>query len=195
MIAGLRGTVEGRTADALLLSVGGVVFHVSVPASVLAAAPSDGQGIYLHTHLHLREDNVALYGFGSQQELEVFRILLGVTGVGPRLALALLSSLGVGRLAGAIAQEQPEVLSGVPGVGKRTAARLLLELKGKLAGVGDGLETPGPAGVAGQTIAALTSLGYSAPEAQDAWRTLGPDQRGDVEQALRACLGYLGSRK
>ena len=108
MIAGLRGVIEGLTPDGLLLAVGGVVFHVYVPASVLASLPAVGQSLYLHTHLHLREDNVALYGFRSQQELEAFRVLLGVTGVGPRLALAVLSSLGVGRLAIAVAQQQAE---------------------------------------------------------------------------------------
>lgn len=194
MIAGLRGTIEGLTADGLHLAVGGVVFHVHVPASVLSKSPTPGQGIYLHTHLHLREDNVALYGFSSQEELALFRILLGVNGVGPRVALSLLSSLGVSRLAEAVGYGQSSVLSAVPGVGKRTAERLIVELKGKLAIVVEELAVGGPASVASQTIAALTSLGYGPIEAQDAWRSLPAAEQGDVERALRACLGYLSQR-
>lgn len=194
MIAGLRGTVEGVSGDGLLVAVGGVVFQVAVPASVLACAPTAGQSVFLHTYLHVREDNVALFGFSSQRELALFRTLLGVSGVGPRLALAMLSSLGVERLTAAINQQQTEVLSGVPGVGKRTAARVILELRGKLVPESDGQAAPAAPGVASQTLAALASLGYSAAEAHEAWRHVPEAERNDVERALRACLGYLADR-
>lgn len=195
MIAGLRGTVEGRTQDGLLVSVGGVVFQVQVPAGLIAASEQQGERIDLFTHLYMREDGVALYGFASQQELEIFRLLLGVSGVGPRGALALISHLGVARLSTAIAHEQGGVLSSAPGIGKRTAARLILELKGKplLDTAALGPEDVGDA--ATQTLAALTGLGYSSVEAQEAWRALAPEQRGSVEAALRACLGYLSERR
>lgn len=195
MIAGLRGTVEGRTVDGLLVGVGGLILHVHVPTSVLAACPPVGERLFLHTYLHLREDSVALYGFGSEQERDVFRVLLGVNGVGPRVSMALLSSLGIARLGAAVAQEQIDVLSAVSGVGKRTAARLVLELKGKLAVELDGLGEPDATTLAARTIAALTGLGYGAQEAQDAWRSLAPEDRTSVEQAVRACLGYLAEKR
>jgi Holliday junction DNA helicase RuvA len=186
--------LEGIVGDGLRVGVGGIVFHVTVSASVLAAAPSRGQSVYLHTFLYLREDNVALYGFSSEAELGLFRTLLGVTGVGPRLALALLSALGPERLATAVGQRQIEVLSAVPGVGKRTAERLIVELKGKLAIEAEGAAPVGVASVASQTFGALTNLGYTVAEAQEAWRSLTAEQQANVEQALRACLGYLADR-
>lgn len=193
MIAGLRGTVEGRRNDSLLVSVGGVVFQVYVPLRLLDQVGEPGRPVYLHTHLHLREDGATLFGFASPAEVELFRLLQTVTGVGPRLALAVLSAYPPDQVAQFIAREDVASLSAVPGVGRRTASRITHELKGRLASIalGDGVAL---VGVRAQALAALQALGYGATEAQAALRALQPEDEADVETALRACLAWLGQR-
>lgn len=194
MIAGLRGTVEGRLPDGILLSVGGIVLKVHLPLSTLDRIGADSGPVYLHTHLYVREGAMALYGFASHQELELFELLLSVAGVGPKLALALLSALSPARLASAIAQKDIALLSSVPGVGKRTAERITVELRGKLEKAGQPSVDAGAAGLHGQVVAALTALGYSPAESQAALRALPPDDNLDVSQAVRLCLAYLADR-
>ncbi|MEE8473253.1 MAG: Holliday junction branch migration protein RuvA, partial [Dehalococcoidia bacterium] len=132
MIAGLHGKLEARGLGHALVRVGGVTLQVFMPTSALARLGGVGEEVHLHTHLHVREDILALYGFVTPQELALFQSLMGVTGVGPRLALAVLSTYSAQELTLAIMGGSVDVLSQVPGLGKKIAARLILELKGKL---------------------------------------------------------------
>lgn len=191
MIAGLRGVVEARLGDSVLLAVGGVVFRVFVPARALGQLHV-GEPAALYTHLDLHEDTVALYGFTTEADRHMFEQLIGVSGVGPRLALRLLSALSADDLARAVADENTGALALVPGVGKRIAGRLVLELKGKLASPAGA--APAPASLDGQVVAALVAMGFSATEAQAALREVAPPREMAIEEALRACLVALGRR-
>ncbi len=133
MIAGLRGRLEGKVPDALLIDVGGVIYRVGTSATTLRDIGDVGDDVKLKTHLFVREDQLTLYGFATDDELRLFETLIGVSGVGPRLACAILSHMETERLHEAIAAENADYLATVPGVGKKTAARLILELRGKLA--------------------------------------------------------------
>ncbi|MEA2584674.1 MAG: holliday junction helicase RuvA, partial [Thermomicrobiales bacterium] len=132
MIAGLRGRLDAKLADALLVDVGGVVYRVGTSASTVSEIGDIGEPVRLQTHLFVREDQMTLYGFATDDELKLFETLITVTGVGPRLACAILSSLRVETLHEAIQAGNADLLATVPGVGKKTAARLILELRGKL---------------------------------------------------------------
>ena len=169
MIAGIEGILKSRGEDWVIIEVSGVGFRVQSPTSTMGILGMPGDRVRLHTHLHVREDNLALYGFATPEELRLFELLIGVSGIGPKTALALLSALSADRFEIAIARGDVDTLSSVPGIGKKTAARLVLELKGKFEQVG----------VAGRSRyedvkAALVSLGYSAAEANSAIATL-PD--------------------
>ena len=133
MISSLRGTVLSITPDVLVVEVGGVGFKVLVPASVAEAAEGVGRTVSLHTHLAVREDALTLYGFGSEEQRALFELLLGVNGVGPRVALAVISTLSPDVLRRAVAHEQPEVFNRVPGVGKKTAEKIVFHLKDRSA--------------------------------------------------------------
>lgn len=193
MIATVSGTVQEVREDSLVVQVGGVGLRVSVPRSVLETAGGPGRSITLHTHLQLRETGAALYGFGSQAELELFELLLAVSGVGPRIALAVLSTLSPEVLTGAVSREEAEVLERVPGIGRKTAQRLMFHLRDKLK-----LEEI-PVGVAALTdvdaevIAALTALGYSLVEAQRAVQSLPRDEPEGLEERVRLALSSLGT--
>lgn len=190
MIAGLEGKLQSRSTDGAIIKVGGVSLQVYMPASTLSTLGAIGEAVHLHTHLHLREDNVALYGFATAEELELFRTLIGVSGVGPKVALAILSALNPGQLALAIASGNVDLLSSVPGVGPKMAGRLALELKGKLEGIMVGAPAEGDA----EVVAALTGLGYSSSEAASALASL-PDSAGlSVEEKIKLALQYFASR-
>lgn len=195
MIAGLRGIVEEVGPDWLLVNVSGVVFQVFTASSTLSSVGQPGTSVALHTHLQMREDGVTLFGFATRAELQSFQLLLTVTGVGPRSALAILSAMSVDDLAAAIASEDVVMLSSVQGVGKRTAARIALELKGKIdrmvpAGVG-----AAGVGNSAQLLAALTSLGYSSSEAASALRSAPHLAAMDLEDGLREALRLLSSNR
>lgn len=193
MIAGLRGVVEEVGADCLLVNVGGVIYQVFTASSTFSAVAGPGVSVSLHTHLQMREDGVTLYGFASKAELRMFQLLLTVTGVGPRSALALLSAMEVEELAGAIGSEDTARLSTVTGIGKRTAARIALELKGKVGQVEPGGVVPVASGTATQLLAALAALGYSNSEATTAVRSLPSLSTMELEDALREALRVLSS--
>ena len=196
MIAGLRGVVEEVGPDWLLVNVGGIMFQVFAPASTLSAIPGPGVTVMLYTHLQMREDGVTLYGFAGKAELQMFQLLLTVNGVGPRSALALLSAIPLEDLETAIVSDDCARLSAVPGIGKRTAARITLELKGKLGQLrsGDTMVSAGP-GVVSQLLMALTSLGYSSAEAASAARSIPNLSAMQLEDALREALKLLSSTK
>ena len=194
MIAGLHGLVEGVGPDYLLVNVGGVVFQLFTSSSTLSSVPGPGGDVTLHTHLQMREDGVTLFGFADKEELRLFQMLLTVSGVGPRSALALLSAMSVRDLMAAIATEDMARLSTVSGIGKKTAARIALDLKGK---VGQA-EPGGPvasSGVVGQLLAALTALGYSNAEAASAVRSIPNLASMELEEGLREALRLLASAR
>ena len=191
MIASLEGTVAAIGANFLVVNVGGVGFRVHVTEGVLHNLSGLGQHVRLFTHLHVRENELALYGCTAQDELELFLMLLSVSGIGPRMALAALSSLSPDSLWSAIVREQAEVLSRVPGVGPKTARRLIFQLKDKIAPSG-AEAAPSLTDQDAEVIAALTALGYSVVEAQTALQSLPRDPNLSLEERIRQALAYFG---
>jgi Holliday junction DNA helicase RuvA len=191
MISIIEGQVYARANDALIVMVGGIGFRVLCPAPLLASA-RPGEPLLLHTHLVVREDDLTLIGFASADELDLFQKFINVSGVGPKLALALLSAMAPDALRLAIGQEHAELLSRVPGIGKKTAQKIVLELKDKVGPVevAEGLAALTEADAA--VIDALTALGYSIVEAQRAVQSL-PKDVTDVEERLRRALGTFAS--
>lgn len=195
MIAGLQGKLEALGDGWAIINVNGIAFQVYMPTSSLTSLGKIGEEVKLYTHFHLKEDNAALYGFISAEELRLFQTLLGVSGLGPRLALSLLSAMSPDKLVMAIAGGSADLLMTVPGVGKKLASRLILELKDKLA-VG-WITTPGVqfAEQNAEVLAALTSLGYSVTEASRALATLPPDPGLSLEERVKLALQYFGGSK
>ena len=192
MIASLQGAVESLGSDWAIINVGGVGFRVYMPTSVLSTLGVVGESVKLHTHLHVKEDDVSLYGFGSPNELQLFETLIGVSGLGPRLALAMLSTMNVEQLTMAIATGSTDLLTSVPGIGKKMAERLVLELKDK---IGAGLIAIPAAQIAeehAEVMAALTSLGYSVSETSQAVATLPRDSNLTLEERVKLALQYFG---
>jgi len=207
VIGSLRGTVlervPGPTAGELLIEVGGVGYRVAVPTGTLARAEI-GAPLFVHVHTHVREDAIVLFGFATREERQSFDALLGVHGVGPALALALLSTHGPATLQRIVVTEDADALTLVPGVGKKTAVRLLLELRAKfdVLDLGDGLElVTGVVDVGGpargdpraDVRAALAGLGYGPDEVKDAMRSL-PDA-DDPTDLLRHALRQLAGAR
>jgi Holliday junction DNA helicase RuvA len=193
MIAGLQGKLRAIGSNWAIINVGGVSFQVYMPTSTLSTLGALGEEVELHTHLHLREDNATLYGFATAEELGLFRTLITVSGVGPKLALAMLSAMSAEKLAMAIATGSADLLAEIPGIGKKMASRLILELKGKLAA---GWLAPS-AGLDEENtdvLTALTSLGYSVREATRAIATLPQDKKLTLEEKIRLALGYFGGK-
>lgn len=190
MIATLRGEIAQIEENALILEVGGVGLRVFAPAPLRSRARV-GEMLLLYTHLVVREDALTLYGFESQSERELFNILLGVDGVGPKVAMSVLSTMTIDSIQRAVFADEADILSRVPGVGKKTAQKMALHLKDKLKPM-DALAT-----VAAMTdrdsevLAALTALGYSVVEAQSAIQSLPKDAPEDTEERLRMALQYF----
>ena len=193
MIARLTGTVVTLGKDSMVVQVGGLGLGVFVPQTLLDGRVQAGQEVTLFTHLHVRENELALYGCGSEEELAIFRLLLGVSGIGPKVALAILSSLPLDRLQAAIAQEDVVTLARVPGIGPKTAKKLVFDLKDKVvAEVMPGEPQPVLTEADADLIAALTTLGYSVAEAQEAIRSL-PREPLSLEERVRLALAYFAS--
>ncbi|MEW6558770.1 MAG: Holliday junction branch migration protein RuvA [Pseudomonadota bacterium] len=187
MIGRLHGTLLDKTPPQILLDVGGVGYEVDVPMSTLYDLPAVGQSVTLLIHTVIREDAHLLYGFATAGERSTFRELLKISGIGPRIALAVLSGLSVAEIAQAVTQQDSARLTRVPGIGKKTAERLLLELKGKL-----GADLGGAATTVGSTsdvLQALIALGYSEREAAAAVKAL-PEGCG-VDDGIRQALKSL----
>ncbi len=195
MIRSVRGTVLARGKDYLVVNVGnqdtGVGFRVFVPDPT-AAQYNLNELVTLSTHLHVREDLLTLYGFATEDELATFELLLSVNGVGPKVALATLSTLSPDALRLALANDEPALIARVPGVGKRTAQKIILELKDKVQPATTGLAALAQSTVTDtEVIDALTALGYSVVEAQRAVQKL-PKELVSVEERLRAALSQFG---
>ncbi len=194
MIASLRGTIESLGIEWAIVNVGGVGFQVYMPTSTLSTLGAAGAEVKLFTHLHLREDNAALYGFATPEELGLFQTLISVSGLGPKLALAMLSTMTVERLAMAIATGSTDLLTMIPGIGKKMADRLILELKEK---IGAGWIAAPAAELARENtdvLAALISLGYSVSEANRAVATLPTTSDLSLEEKIKLALGYFGGK-
>ena len=189
MIGSVRGTVIERTASGeALVEVGGVGYRVNVPAGALPGL-HPGNAAFLFTHLHVREDAMVLYGFPSRDERDTFEALIGTTGVGPKLALAMLSVHSPSSLRRALLEDDLAALTLVPGVGKRTAQRLLVELKSRLEVPELDLSDEGGPAPRAEVRAALAGLGYGTDEVRDVVAQLPED--GSVEDLLREALKLL----
>lgn len=193
MIAFLTGRVAGKSAGAALLDVGGVGYRLLMSTRSLAALPAEGDSVTVHTYLHVREDELTLYGFENDDERVLFATLIGVSGIGPKVALAVLSALRPDALRAAVAADDVAVLSSVPGVGKKTAQRLALELKDKLdlPDLAAGARGSRPVAAA-EARDALLAMGFTASEAAAALR--GADEASTAEQLLKSALKSLGGR-
>ena len=187
MIATLEGILEYRGDDYIIINVGGIGFRVYVPSSTLSQLGDVKGKVSLYTHLHLREDNVSLYGFASSEELALFKNLISVSGVGSKVALALLSALSPEQLAMAITSGNVDLISQAPGIGKKMAGRLVIELRGKLEKEWKEAALP-LAPESADTIAALTGLGYSLAEATKAISKLPVSEELSLEEKIRIAL-------
>lgn len=166
MIAVLRGRVLEKHPNRMIIDVGGVGYDVAVPMSTFYAAPDDGAEITLRVHTHVREDQLALYGFATAFEQAMFERLIGVNGIGPKVALAVLSGIDARELAGAVQRGDVARLTRTPGVGKKTAERIVVELKDRMPKAVDAGAAPGAAAADAlhdDLISALTNLGYHRP--------------------------------
>lgn len=190
MIATLRGEVTQIEDNALILEVGGVGLRVFVPAPLRTKLKA-GEAAFLFTHLIVREDALTLYGFESQADRELFNILLGVDGVGPKVALSVLSSMTLDAVQRAVFADEAELLSRVPGVGKKTAQKMALHLKDKLKPTDALARVAAMSDKDSEVLAALTALGYSVVEAQAAIQSIAKDAPDDVEERLRLALQYF----
>jgi len=201
MIAWLRGSVQRKTADSVIIDVSGVGYLVAIPVSTLGAVPEPGGEISLHIHTHLREDSLSLFGFATELEKELFQLLLGVSGIGPKLALSVLSGLAAPDLLAAIGSSDDTKLCAIPGIGKKTAARLCLELKDKVRQLAPEAQLRTEAGASvlsghlDDAVSALVNLGYKRPVAEDAVKKIDqgrPDLR--IEDLIREALSTLMKR-
>ena len=192
MIASISGKVASIENNNLVVDLAGMGFQISVPAP-LKDRLHVGESIYLHTVLIVRQDALSLFGFETRESRDYFNLLLTVHGIGPRLALAVLSSLSPDAIRRAIFHEQAEIFSRVPGVGKKTAQKIMLTLQDKIKGE-EGLEPVSRlSDTDSEILEALTSLGYSVVEAQAALQSIPRDAPKDVEERLRLALQYFSS--
>jgi len=190
VIATLQGTVTAKGESFLIVETGGIGFRVHVPTSLSARWGTLGRQVELFTYLHLRENLVSLYGFETQEALGFFELLLGVSGIGPKVALAILSAGRVDALRTAIASGDTDYLIRMPGIGKKTAQRIILDLRGKLEE--EELVPALPLSpVDEDVIAALTSMGYSHSEAREALASL-PEEEIPLEERLVQAIRYFG---
>ena len=196
MIASIEGILVARSGNRVVVEVGGVGFEISVPLRVAESLGEEGERVRLHTYLHVREDTLALYGFPDESERRLFQTLIGVSGVGPKLALSVLAVTSAGELARIIHEEKTKTLVSIPGIGKKTAERIVLELKDKIeierylpavASAGSGV----PREIFEEAVVALESIGLARANAIKAIENvdisrLGPSYR--VEDLVRAAL-------
>jgi Holliday junction DNA helicase RuvA len=189
MIASLTGRVSAVGKTYLVVDVGGVGFKVYVPTGLLGRDQL-GQTVELHTFLQVRENALSLYGFSSEDGLSLFELLLSVERVGPRVALALLSTLSPEALQTAIAHGNTDVLARVPGIGPKTARKISFDLKDKVKAEMGVAAVPALTDADVEVIAALTSLGYSVAEAQAALQSLPPEAM-TLEEKIRLALAYF----
>ncbi len=190
MIANLQGRVITTGKDFAIIMTNGIGYRVFMPFPNLSSLAIEHE-VLLHTTLVVREDSLNLYGFLTSSERDIFEILLSISGIGPRTALAILSTLSLDSLRNAVVSERAEILSRVPGIGKKSAQKILIELKDKLK---LGLDTAPVADfddLSTDVVDALVALGYSIVEAQTAVQSLPPDAPNTVEDRVRLALQYF----
>jgi len=193
MIVGVHGTLETTGPDWVHVRVGGVTLQISVPANAVSGLGALGSQVTLHTYLRIRDDEPVLYGFTEEAALGLFGMLTQVSGVGPRTALALLSTLDPARLQTAIVTGDTAALSAAQGVGARTASRIILDLKGKLDDA-EFADVGFSGDIDGQVIAALTALGYSPAEARAAAAVPAVAAETEVDDRIRVALQQFATR-
>jgi Holliday junction DNA helicase RuvA len=197
MIGQLRGQILRKSPQEVVLDVAGVGYRVLIPVSTFYRLGEPGADVSLRVHTHVREDALALYGFASDSEQALFERLIEVAGVGPKLAINILSGIEAPELRAALREGDLARLTRIPGVGRKTAERLVLELKDKMPslGAGEGAPSAAPTGLKQDLLAALVHLGYSRPEAErGAERALREDPGGRFEDLLRRALRALSGR-
>jgi Holliday junction DNA helicase RuvA len=186
MIGSLRGTLINMKPDNVIVEVSGVGYKVNIPLHTMSALPEVGKDIFLHIYTHVREDTLQLYGFTSEDEKKIFITLLGITGIGPKMALNILSGISHNDLLQAIETEDVAHLCRIPGLGKKTAHRLILELKEKLPTAKEPVNR-----VFEDTLSALVNLGYKKSIAQESLEKAYKKGFNDIEGLLKEALKYL----
>ena len=201
MITYVKGPLAEKMDDSVIVEAGGLGYRIFVPTSVLADLPKIGETVKIYTFYSVKEDSVSLYGFLSRQDLDMFRMLIGVNGVGPKSALGILSALSPDTLRLAILSSDAKAIAKAPGIGSKTAQRIILDLKDKvhaediLYGNGDvptaPVEISGVNEVGKEAVEALTALGYSASEAAGAVRKVTITETMTAEDVLKGALRHL----
>jgi Holliday junction DNA helicase RuvA len=187
MISLLKGTIESETEKYVIIDVNGVGYKVHISGNTFKNLPKKGEKIKLYTYLYVRENIMDLYGFLNLEELEIFELLISISGIGPRGALSVLTVVSIETLKKAIANEESDVLTKVSGIGKKMAEKIVLELKNK---IGEEFSGKG-VGVDGEAIDALMSLGYKLQEARETLKKI-PKEAESIEDRVREALKLLG---
>ncbi|MBI5212806.1 MAG: Holliday junction branch migration protein RuvA [Nitrospirae bacterium] len=186
MIASLRGRLISKKPDYLIVEVGGVGYHVNVPVTLLSDLPDEHKDVFLFVYTHVREDAIQLYGFQTDDDKRIFTTLLGISGIGPKVALNILSTISPDNFYNAINSEDVDMLCKAPGLGKKTAHRLILELRGKLPSLKEKKNM-----LYDDTLSALVNLGYKKNIAQEVLEKAYDSGHRDIESLLKEALKYL----
>lgn len=186
MIGTIRGRLLVKTPTEVVVEASGVGYALSVPVSTLSELPGEGEEVFLFVHTHVRDDAIVLFGFAREGEKRIFNTLLGITGVGPRLALNVISGLSYEDFLSAVEAEDIDMITRIPGLGKKTAQRIVLELRGKLPGA-----EPARDRVFEDTLSALVNLGYRKSDALPALEKAAKKGYNDIEPLLRESLKRL----
>lgn len=190
MIASLKGIVQNKKPEGIIIDVNGIGYHVNIPLCSLGDIPEPGESVFLHTYTHVREDALQLFGFLSDEERKVFTTLIGISGIGPKLGLAILSGMPVQRFIETVHNEDVSLLTTIPGLGKKTAARLVLELKGRLPSLDEPSAAPKDA-ASEDAISALVNLGYKKQISEKAVDKAAGNGAETIEDMIREALKYL----
>jgi Holliday junction DNA helicase RuvA len=192
LIASLNGTVLSKKPAGIIIDVSGIGYHVMIPLCSLGDIPEPGERVFLHIYTHVREDALQLFGFLSEEDRKVFTTLIGISGIGPKLGLAILSGMPVQRFIEAVNNEDVSLLSTIPGLGKKTAARVILELRGKLPSLGIGESSSlREISAAEDAISALVNLGYKQSVSAQAVEKALKHGATVIEDIIKEALKYL----
>ncbi len=191
MISTLEGTVAHKDTDHLIILVGGVGIEVFAPYTTIEKIHSERT--FLYTRLVVREDSLTLYGFLTEAERELFNTFIKISGIGPRLAVTIMSALSVDNIRSAVLNERPEILTRVPGIGRKSAQKIIFELQDKFPAGLEAITTEGFSDINSDVMDALTALGYSIIEAQSAIQSIPANAPESVEERVLIALQYLGS--
>lgn len=191
MIAKVRGTLEHKTPGEVIVDVGGVGYQLFTALSVFYRLPEVGEPVTLLAYTHVREDALQLFGFFDPAEKQAFVLLTGVSGIGPRLALNILSGMAAGELLGALRDGDVARLVSIPGVGKRLADRMIVELRDKIEVLPEAVPEPADPGIRGDALSALVNLGYRRPDAERVVRQVLDQGASELETVLKEALRLL----